>query len=262
MKYDETTIPGRYNAARALPAETMGLWLDALVRRVPTREINTVLDMGCGTGRFSASLSDQFGAIVVGADPSQKMLAEARRTVEHPRVKFLIGSAEHLPLNDGTICLIYLSMVYHHIDNLALATNEWYRVLRPGGFLCIRNSTRDLLTSFLYLQFFPSALEFNKDRLPRQRDVIETMQRHGFLFVSHDVIRQRFARNLREYVDKIRQRGLSDLSSLPDNEFEAGVESMRQVVEQEERLEPIAEPIDFFVFNKKAGQAGSAVRRR
>ena len=34
MEYDKTAIPGRYNVARALPEETMALWLDALVRRV------------------------------------------------------------------------------------------------------------------------------------------------------------------------------------------------------------------------------------
>jgi len=252
MKYDETAMPEHYNAARALPEETMALWLDAIAERVPADQIDRILDLGCGTGRFTARLSDQFDASVVGVDPSVKMLAEARDSVDHPRVEFREGSAESLPLEDESICLIYMSMVYHHVEDLARAVSEFARVSRPGGFLCIRNSTLDLLGDVPYLRFFPAALEFNKGRLPSRRDVIDTMQDGGFASVSHDVIRQQFAGSFREYYDKVRQRGLSDLSHISDSEFGAGIESMREAAEQEKRPEPVVEPIDLFVFTKEA----------
>jgi ubiquinone/menaquinone biosynthesis C-methylase UbiE len=37
-----------------------------------------VLDLGCGTGRFSEALAAQFDAHVIGLDPSLKMLQVAR----------------------------------------------------------------------------------------------------------------------------------------------------------------------------------------
>jgi len=233
----------------------MALWLETLARHVPVDEIKVVLDVGCGTGRFSASLSERFGATVVGVDPSWKMLVEARRTVHHPRVEFLQAKGERLPLEGSCGCLVYLSMVYHHMENMELAAAEFFRVLRSGGFLCIRNSTLDLLSSVPYLRFFPSAFEFNERRLPSQRDVMDAMQKQRFILLVHEVIHQRFARNLREYYDKIRERGLSDLASLPDREFEEGIERMRKAVEQEVCSGPILEPINLFVFKKKAEPA-------
>ena len=52
MKYDETNIPDRYNAARAMSQEAMALWLEAVARYVSVAEIRTIVDVGCGTGPF------------------------------------------------------------------------------------------------------------------------------------------------------------------------------------------------------------------
>jgi len=37
------------------------------------------LDIGCGTGRYSTALAAHFNAHVIAVDPSEKMLAEARK---------------------------------------------------------------------------------------------------------------------------------------------------------------------------------------
>jgi ubiquinone/menaquinone biosynthesis C-methylase UbiE len=216
------------------------------------------VDVGCGTGRFSAALADAFDADVIGVDPSLTMLAKARGSVSHPRIAFRDGDAEHLPVDDTWACLVYLSMVYHHIGNPGGAAREFVRVLRASGFLCIRNATLDLLDRFSYLKYFPPAVEFNRRRLPSQRDVIETMQANGFSLLRHDVIEQPFAESFGAYYDKIRQRGLSDLAALPDEDFEAGLQKMRQALASNTESGPVIEPIDLFIFAKKTEPGAAA----
>ena len=72
FKYDQTDIHLRYRQSRRLPQKTMTLWLDTIARYVNQEEIKTIIDLGCGTGRFTKALADHFAAKVYGIDPSSK----------------------------------------------------------------------------------------------------------------------------------------------------------------------------------------------
>ena len=81
MDYDRTTIASTYDAARGYRPEVMARWLDLVAAHAPPQP-KLVLDAGCGTGRFTGPLAERFGARVIGIDPSERMLAEARRKAE------------------------------------------------------------------------------------------------------------------------------------------------------------------------------------
>src|ERR1700741_3358505 len=85
MDYDKTEIPTTYDKARALAPETRRLWQDLLSVHLDRASISLVIDLGCGTGRFSELLAAHFGVQVIGIDPSLKMVAQARRkpTIRH-----------------------------------------------------------------------------------------------------------------------------------------------------------------------------------
>ncbi len=64
----------------------------------------------------------------------------------HPQEKptpltFVQGSSEDIPVAAHSADLIFLSMVYHHIQDKDRACEEFRRVLRPGSYLWIRTST-------------------------------------------------------------------------------------------------------------------------
>jgi SAM-dependent methyltransferase len=55
MDYDETDIATTYDKARAVAPETLRLRQDLLSAHIDRATISLVIDLGCGTGRFSAS---------------------------------------------------------------------------------------------------------------------------------------------------------------------------------------------------------------
>src|SRR5215472_16331702 len=53
IDYDKTEIAATYDQARMLYPETVRLWQDLLSVHIDRAAISQVIDLGCGTGRFS-----------------------------------------------------------------------------------------------------------------------------------------------------------------------------------------------------------------
>jgi len=248
FKYDQTDMHLRYGESRKLPEETIKFWLKTLSSYIPQSSIKTVIDLGCGTGRFTKELSNHFSAKVYGIDSSWKMLSTANQSVISSLIKYVQGSAENIPLTDGVADLVFLSMVYHHIRDKSKAMLEISRVLKAKGFLGIRTSTTDSLDSYLYLHFFPDALRINVEKLPARQNVIDLLQNNGFKLKGHTIIHQITAGSLQQYFEKISLRGLSDLSVIPDDKFHKDLADFKKYCYENETEEPVYEDIDLFVF--------------
>ncbi|PRY16122.1 class I SAM-dependent methyltransferase [Kineococcus rhizosphaerae] len=97
-----------------------------------------VLDLGAGTGKFTASLVAR-GLDVVAVEPSPQMLAELRSTLD---VEAHEGSAEATGLPDACVDAVVVAQAWHWVDP-ARAVPEVARVLRPGGTLGLVWNVRD-----------------------------------------------------------------------------------------------------------------------
>lgn len=143
-----------------------------------------------------------------------------------------------------------MSVVYHHLRAPSTAFREVERVLRVGGYLCMRSPTLELLHKVPYFEFFPSALSYSRASMPSQQTVLDIAAHAGFSLVAHDILEQEVAASPNEYYDRISQRALSDLVALTDPEFDAGLERMRLAVEREAEPTAILEPINLFVWKR------------
>ena len=103
------------------------------------RGMRTV-DVGVGTGLVAREAAAIVGdpALVTGVDPSPGMLANAHVPLG---VSLLMGSAEALPLPDGFADFLSMGYALRHIGDLTTAYAEFFRVLRPGGLLCVLEIT-------------------------------------------------------------------------------------------------------------------------
>jgi ubiquinone/menaquinone biosynthesis C-methylase UbiE len=94
-----------------------------------------VLDIGCGPGA-AARLAARRGAAVIGVDPSTVMLRFARwiSAVKRARgIDWRVGRPEALPVEDGSVTVVWAISTFHHWDDPAGGLGEIRRVLTPGG---------------------------------------------------------------------------------------------------------------------------------
>ena len=249
--YARLVAPDAYVKGRKLPRETMDQWKAAIVDAAPARPVRAVLDLGCGTGRFTGMLAGCLRATALGVDPSPSMLIRAR-VGARGRVKFRRGRAERIPVGDGQVDLVFMSQTWHHLADEERAAAELWRVLAPGGRVCIRNSTIEDLGSYLYMRFFPRARRTFLRRMPRRRRIVSVMRRAGFRMVRLRVVRQAFAPVLPTYLDRIGRRALSDLAALSKPEFSGGLDRLARYCRGRHRDAPVIERIDLLVFERPA----------
>src|SRR5271168_1877131 len=93
MDYDKSDIAATYDEARALTPARQRRWRDLLAAHVDRSRVSLVVDLGCGTGRFSEILAAEFGARIIGFDPSENMIDQARQKPATGMIEFERGSA-------------------------------------------------------------------------------------------------------------------------------------------------------------------------
>ena len=92
------------------------------------------VDAGCGEGEHAIDLATRFGFRVTGIDPVARCVRAARQDAPPGcPVTFKVGSAENLPLPDGSADLLWSRDVLSLVEDLDGAYREFRRVLKPGG---------------------------------------------------------------------------------------------------------------------------------
>ncbi|HEY3062335.1 MAG TPA: methyltransferase domain-containing protein [Chloroflexota bacterium] len=104
---------------------------------------SSVLDLGSGEGAFSIGLAERFGCNVVGVDRVPRHVELAQDALSGSSVgalvRFELGTAEALPLEDASIDLIWCRDMLVHIADLEQVYRECQRVLRPGARMLVYN---------------------------------------------------------------------------------------------------------------------------
>jgi demethylmenaquinone methyltransferase/2-methoxy-6-polyprenyl-1,4-benzoquinol methylase len=130
-----------YNRVGAMLDLGSGRWYrrDAL-RRAGLRKGMRLLDVAAGTGLMTRGGVDIVGkSNVVGVDPSQGMLGEARKAVTAPLVR---GRAEALPFRGDRFDMLSMGFALRHVPDLGIAFREYFRILKPGGRIILLETPR------------------------------------------------------------------------------------------------------------------------
>lgn len=105
-----------------------------------------VADLGCGSGVFSAILSEN-GFDCLGLDISYGLVALGQRL--RPNIRFLTADIEALPLPSCSLDGVMLSGVVHHLPDPRACAREVFRVLKPGGVFMAFDPNR--MNPFMWL---------------------------------------------------------------------------------------------------------------
>jgi ubiquinone/menaquinone biosynthesis C-methylase UbiE len=251
MDYDKTKMPASYDAGRGYSPQTLALWLDVIARAAP-EPCTRILDLGCGTGRFSRPIAEHFNTGVIAIDPSEAMLAEARKKAS-PHVRYERGAGENIPLPDSSVDMVFMSMVFHHFKDRDRVAAECHRVLRDEGRIAMRAGATDKIAQFGYIDFFPEALPIMERSLQTRASIEATFAGAGFRTVSHAIVQSPAAASWDDYAQRVSLRADSILVQLDDAAFARGVAALTAYAATMPPDEPVIEPVDFFVFQKTPG---------
>jgi len=166
----------------------VGRALRDLVRMMqpPLAAGGVVLDVGCGQGLSLGLLHEQFRpARLIGLDADPKALALARgRALEHGIAAELhLGDAQALPFASGSIDLVFCHQTLHHLVHQDDALGEFRRVLAPGGWLLLAESTRAYIGSWIIRALFRHPMAQQRSA----EEYLAMLRRHGLQFGPQQV---------------------------------------------------------------------------
>jgi ubiquinone/menaquinone biosynthesis C-methylase UbiE len=112
---------------------------DTVLDNAGLRSGETVVDAGTGTGLLAIGAAERVGADgeVIAIDISVDCLEQLRGATAAANMSFLIGSADVLPLPDGTADAVVTRSVLIYVRDKAEAAREFFRVLRTAGRVSI-----------------------------------------------------------------------------------------------------------------------------
>lgn len=97
----------------------------------------TMLDMGCGPGRFT-DVAVKMGASVIALDYSSAIdAAKANFIGNNADILFVQGDALRLPIKTDSVDFSFTIGVLHHTPSPATGVREAFRVTRAGGAVCL-----------------------------------------------------------------------------------------------------------------------------
>jgi len=122
-----------------------------------------MLDVGCGSGRYSLKLADR-GVEVISIDLSLRMLKVLLRKLKSSRlgenVHVVLADGENLPFRDGSFRGLLCTLTFDHFQEPKKAILEFSRVLRVGGLCAISTLNEE------HLKLFRKLLGISADKIP------------------------------------------------------------------------------------------------
>lgn len=102
---------------------------ESLVELLDPKPGDRVLDVGCGTGHLTSRIA-RAGAVVIGLDSSEEMIATARS--EYPDIEFVVADVANFDLGQS-FDAIFSNATLHWVHRAEEAARCMARALRPGG---------------------------------------------------------------------------------------------------------------------------------
>lgn len=102
-----------------------------------TISFNSVLEIGCGTGKNTEWFLSK-AEHITAADLSEEMLSKAKQKIQSEKVEFIQADINNeWDFTKKTFDLISFSLVLEHIENLDHIFKEGYKKLNEQGFIYI-----------------------------------------------------------------------------------------------------------------------------
>jgi SAM-dependent methyltransferase len=238
IAYDDAAAAA-FRGTRHVSREGLGAWRDTVAGHLAPRPGTRLVDVGAGTGAWSAAFTDWFDIDVVAVEPAAAMRA---RSVFPRQVG---GEAAAMPFAADSFDGAWLSTVIHHVADLPAAAAELRRVLRADAPVLIRGVLRGRPDGIALFRFFPEAVRA-LERYPSADELRVAFAAAGFRPETLEPVPQVTADSLRALADRLDRYAHTPLRLITDAEFDAGLERLRAAADGD--TSPVVERLDLLVF--------------
>ncbi|WNV88076.1 methyltransferase domain-containing protein [Umezawaea sp. Da 62-37] len=197
--------------------------VEHVVERAGVTADSTVLEVGCGTANHLAAVRRTTGARSIGVEPSAEMRKQA---AEHPEeLDLREGFAEELDFPKGTFDLVMSVDMIHYVREPLRYFERAFAALKPGGyFVTVTDSDWAIRNRIPMARYFPATIEVEFARYQPVPALAGDLARAGFTDLYERMIESTYS--LHE-ATKFEDKSHSCLHLITDEEFTAGVESLR-----------------------------------
>lgn len=145
-----------------------------------------LVDAGCGQGKSFQYLQQVFAPsrlVGIDADPHSLALSSAEAERQGLRVEMLGSDCAKLQLADASVDILFCHQTFHHLVEQEKALAEFYRVLKPGGYLLFAESTEAYIDTWVIRWLFRHPMHVQKSAA----QYLQMLRDQGFVFASHNV---------------------------------------------------------------------------
>ena len=170
----------QYRVLRVAIDDLRSLFSEAL----PSNPV--LLDAGCGQGKSFKYLQQTFmpeRLIGVDADPHSLNQSRAEAVYQGIAVELIGSDCATLAVPDASVDLLFCHQTFHHLVEQEKALAEFYRVLKPGGYLMFAESTEAYIDTWVIRWLFRHPMHVQKSAA----QYLEMIRGQGFEFGSHNV---------------------------------------------------------------------------
>ena len=207
-----------------------------LIRLLGLQKGGAIVDVGAGTGNYSAALA-RLGYTITAVEPSMTMRKQAE---DVPGVRWVAATAKRLPLPDGcadgAICVLAL----HHFSDVKAALSEMRRVTGRGSIVVLTFDPR-AAEPFWFADYFPDLWHEAYEVFPPLEDIIdlakENTRQHVEVYpfrLPHD-LRDKFAaagwQRPRMYLDDDVRAGISCFALADQSSVREGLRRLSRDLE-------------------------------
>lgn len=211
-----------YAQGRALPVDAIQRYMDVFGAHLPAVRPLVGVDLGSGTGRFTPALADAFGGPLYGVEPADGMRDAAEAGSRHPRVSYLAGRAEAIPLPDATADFVLMFLSWHHVTDKRAGAREVLRVLKPGCRLILRSTFKDRIPDHWWRSYFPRSHDIEVGMFASETETRALFEVAGFRTLASVQMEIPFKGDIAALVARLKLRAVSVFEHMTEEELDEG----------------------------------------